>query len=60
MNRIVYVKDIEIGDPQGQGKVLLTVEGTAVTFRFLSEDERATVSASSKGKGKGNRRGRRR
>lgn len=62
MNRIVYVKDIEIGDPEeAGGKVLLTVEGTAVTFRFLNEDERETVSASSKGKSKSKRgRGRRR
>ena len=34
------------------GKVYLTVEGKAVTFRFLSDAERET-------KGKGKRRGRR-
>jgi type IV pilus assembly protein PilO len=51
MNRIVYVQNIEIGDPQERGgKVFLTVEGNAVTFRFLKDDERASV-----GKSKGKR-----
>lgn len=53
MNRIVYVQNIEIGNPQERGgKVFLTVEGNAVTFRFLKDEERNT------GKGKGKRKGR--
>lgn len=56
MNRIVYVQDIEIGDPiERGGKVYLTVEGKAVTFRFLSEAERAPKGAKAKG---GKRKGR--
>jgi len=40
MNRIVYVKDIEmtIADERG-GKVYLDVTGNVVTFRFLSDSE---------------------
>jgi type IV pilus assembly protein PilO len=54
MNRIVYVQDIEMGAAEERGgKVYLTVEGKAVTFRFLSDAERAKG-----GKGKGKRRGR--
>lgn len=58
MNRIVYVQDIEIGDPQERGgKVFLTVQGKAVTFRFLKDEEREAMQ--SKGKGKRRRGGRR-
>lgn len=54
MNRIVYVQDIEMGAAEERGgKVYLTVEGKAVTFRFLTDAERAAS-----GKGKGKRRGR--
>ncbi|HCH64939.1 MAG TPA: hypothetical protein DFR83_19190, partial [Deltaproteobacteria bacterium] len=40
MNRIVYVKDIQMGAPEERGgKVYLTVTGKAVTFRFLTKEE---------------------
>lgn len=40
MNRIVYVRDIEMKDPKEEGgEIRLKVTGNAVTFRFLSEDE---------------------
>ena len=53
LGRIVYVRDITM-DNAGEraGKSMLKVEGKAVTFRFLSEDERTKKS----GKGKGKRR----
>jgi len=58
MNRIVYVKDIEMGDPEERGgKVYLTVTGNAVTFRFLTKEEQVQNSAKGK-KGKRGRRGR--
>tara|TARA_Y100001968_G_scaffold331685_1_gene387201 strand:+ start:282 stop:893 length:612 start_codon:yes stop_codon:yes gene_type:complete len=51
LNRIVNVKDITISDPEERsGKVILTIEGTAVTYRFLTEEEKSS----------GNRRRRRR
>jgi type IV pilus assembly protein PilO len=41
LSRIVNVQNIEITDPKERnGKVGLTVTGTLVTFRFLTEDER--------------------
>lgn len=40
MNRIVYVRDVEMLNPVDRGgKVILTVKGRAVTFRFLSDAE---------------------
>ena len=58
MNRIVYVKDIEMGDPQERGgKVYLTVTGNAVTFRFLTKEEQELQNPKGK-KGKRGRRGR--
>jgi len=40
MNRIVYVRDLEMGSPSlVGGKVRLKVSGNAVTFRFLSDNE---------------------
>lgn len=53
LGRIVYVRDIAMEESgERAGKSMLKVEGKAVTFRFLSEDERAKSS----GKGKGKRR----
>lgn len=53
MNRIVYVRDIEMGSPNlVGGEVRLAVTGNAVTFRFLSDDEVQT----SEQKGRGGRR----
>jgi type IV pilus assembly protein PilO len=43
MNRIVSVRDIEMGAPKEQGgKVMLAVTGTAVTYRFLNPEAAAT------------------
>ena len=54
-NRIIYIKDITMGDAEEVGgRVKLKVSGTAVTFRFLAEDE---IIENKKGKKK--RRGRR-
>ena len=52
MSRIVYVRDItmEISGERG-GKSVLKVEGKAVTFRFLTEEERKQQSGKA-GKGK--------
>lgn len=52
MNRIVYVQNIEMTNPVDKaGKVLLSVSGRAVTFRFLSDDEiAAAADAKSKGR----------
>ena len=59
MNRIVYVSNIEMGDPEERGgKVYLTVTGSAVTFRFLSDEEiEANQKAQERGKGKRGKRG---
>jgi type IV pilus assembly protein PilO len=39
MNRIVSVRDIQMGAPrEAGGKVILAVTGTAVTYRFLSPE----------------------
>ena len=55
MNRIVYVRNIEMSNPIDKaGKVLLTVSGRAVTFRFMSEDE---ISAAKDAKSKGRKGG---
>jgi len=46
LNRIVNVKDISMKSPQiSDGRVLLSTSCTAVTFRFLSEEERARIAA---------------
>jgi len=46
LNRIVNVKDISMKTPVvSQGRVLLSTSCTAVTFRFLSENERARIAA---------------
>jgi type IV pilus assembly protein PilO len=51
MNRIVYVKDLEMGTPEDRGgKVYLTVTGSAVTFRFLTEAEKELEEQNKKGK----------
>jgi type IV pilus assembly protein PilO len=53
MNRIVYVQDVEMVDPDERGgKVYLQVSGNVVTFRFLTDEEIAAQQAASKGKGK--------
>ena len=45
LNRIVNVKNITISDPEERsGKVMLTIEGTAVTYRFLTEEEKSGTS----------------
>jgi type IV pilus assembly protein PilO len=40
LNRIVNVRDISLHDPAERGgKIVLTIEGTAVTYRFLTASE---------------------
>jgi type IV pilus assembly protein PilO len=57
MNRIVYVQDVEMAKPIDRaGKTVLTVKGTAVTFRFLTEQEMAAEVAPQDGK-RGKKRG---
>jgi type IV pilus assembly protein PilO len=46
LNRIVNVKDISMKSPVvTDGRVLLSTNCNAVTFRFLSEEERARIAA---------------
>ena len=46
LNRIVNVKDITMKSPTiSEGRVLLSATCNAVTFRFLSEEERARIAA---------------
>lgn len=53
MNRIVYVQNIEMKEPEERGgKVVLSVTGNVVTFRFLSDEEileQQTIEKSKKG-----------
>jgi len=45
LNRIVNIKNITLSDPEERsGKVMLTIAGTAVTYRFLTEDEKSGES----------------
>ena len=40
LNRIVNVRDISMSSPfERSGKIILTTDGTAVTYRFLNDDE---------------------
>jgi len=58
MNRIVYVQDIQMSEPEDiGGKVTLSVTGNAVTFRFLSEEEIGEQEAPAGGRGKRGKRG---
>ncbi len=46
LNRIVNIRDISMASPlERSGKIVLTTDGTAVTYRFLSDDERSPRSA---------------
>jgi len=46
LNRIVNVKDIGMKTPAvSEGRVILSTSCTSVTFRFLSEEERARIAA---------------
>lgn len=53
MNRIVYVQDVEMTEPQEVGgEVRLKVTGNAVTFRFLTDEEiQESTKKGKKGKG---------
>ena len=54
MDRIVHVKNIDMSiSSEDSGRTKLLVEGKAITFRFLSDDERSQLS---KNKKKGGRR----
>jgi len=56
LGRIVYVRDILMEEMEERaGKVLLKVEGKAVTFRFLSDEEIERNTSRGKGKSKGRR-----
>jgi type IV pilus assembly protein PilO len=58
LDRIVYVQDVELASPTERGgKVYLKVTGTAVTFRFLSDEEIAAQGADRERRGKGKGRG---
>ena len=58
LDRIVYVQDVELSSPTERGgKVYLKVTGTAVTFRFLSDEEIAAQGAARERRGKGKGRG---
>ena len=53
MDRIVHVKNIDIGiEDEDLGRTKLLVEGTAITFRFLSDEEREERAKKKKKKGK--------
>ncbi|MBN96045.1 MAG: pilus assembly protein PilO [Deltaproteobacteria bacterium] len=44
LNRIVNVRNITLSDPEERsGKIMMTIEGTAVTYRFLTDDEKAAA-----------------
>lgn len=59
LDRIVYVQDVELEGPSERGgKVYLKVTGTAVTFRFLSDEEIAVQGANRERRGKGKGKGR--
>ena len=46
LNRIVNIRDISMSSPFARsGKIILTTDGTAVTYRFLSDTERGTGAA---------------
>ncbi len=46
LNRIVNIRDITMGSPlERSGKIVLTTDGTAVTYRFLSDAERSPTSS---------------
>ncbi len=45
LNRIVNVRDISMSSPfERSGKIILTTDGTAVTYRFLSDTELAPAA----------------
>jgi type IV pilus assembly protein PilO len=45
LNRIVNIRDITMASPfERSGKIVLTTDGTAVTYRFLSDTERSPGS----------------
>lgn len=52
LNRIVSSRNIEMKTPKDQGgKVVLSVTGKLVTYRFLSEEEQAASKAASESRG---------
>ena len=43
LNRIVNIKNIQLDNPEERsGKIVLTISGTAVTYRFLKDAEKST------------------
>jgi type IV pilus assembly protein PilO len=59
LGRIVSVHNLAVSEPEDRGgKVYLSVSAEAVTYRFLTDEERtAAKGPRGKGKGKRNRRG---
>ena len=56
MDRIVHVKNIDMSIEQEEsGRTRLLVEGKAITFRFLSDDEREEQTKNKEKKKKGRR-----
>lgn len=58
LGRIVYVRDVKMSKPEDRGgKVYLQVTGTAVTFRFLTDQEIQAAQQQNNRRGKGKNRG---
>ncbi len=50
LNRIVNIRDIEMKDPlERSGKIILTTDGTAVTYRFLTDAELSPAGGARRG-----------
>lgn len=53
LNRIVNIRNISMHDPaERSGKIILTIEGTAVTYRFLNPDETGGGGEGRRGRGR--------
>jgi type IV pilus assembly protein PilO len=53
LNRIVNIRNIKLDNPtERSGKIVLTISGTAVTYRFLKQAEQSSGRASGRGKGR--------
>lgn len=54
LNRIVNVRNIAMHDPiERSGKIVLTIDGTAVTYRFLTEAETGAPAEGEGRRGRG-------
>jgi len=51
LNRIVNIRNISMHDPiERSGKIVLTIDGTAVTYRFLTEAEQSSGGGRGRGR----------